>query len=127
MAQVRTVSGKRGKTYRVQMMRNGQRIDKSFPRKKDAEAFLSRLTVCDDLADAMTSVSLTTIPLSDAIRDYLDQYTGRDTSGIQRLVWWSDRLGDKPVACGQDPAPTHQRRLSCASQRREVPRHHQPL
>ncbi|MFM5365101.1 tyrosine-type recombinase/integrase [Aeromonas veronii] len=97
MAQVRTVTGKRGKTYRVQMMRNGQRIDKSFPRKKDAEAFLSRLTVCDDLADAMTSVSLTTIPLSDAIRDYLDQYKGRDRSMIQRLGWWADRIGSKPV------------------------------
>ena len=96
MAQVRTVSGKRGKTYRVQLMRNGQRIDKSFPRKKDAEAFLSRLTVCDDLADAMTSVSLTTIPLSDAIRDYLDQYKGRDRSMIQRLGWWADRLVRSP-------------------------------
>ena len=97
MAQVRTVTGKRGKTYRVQLMRNGQRIDKSFPRKKDAEAFLSRLTVCDDLADAMTSVSLTTIPLSDAIRDYLDQYKGRDRSMIQSLGWWADRIGSKPA------------------------------
>lgn len=97
MAKVRKVVGKRGTTYRVQFMRNGQKIDRSFPRQKDAELFLARITVSDDLADAITDVALNTITLSQAVKQYLDQYKGRDRSGIQRAQWWAERLGDKPM------------------------------
>ena len=97
MANVQKISGKRGTSYRVQFMRNGRRVGQTFPRKKDAEAFLAQITVSDDLADALTNVTLTTTTLSQAIRDYLDQYNGRDSSIIQRLTWWADRLGSKPV------------------------------
>ncbi len=97
MAKVRTVDGKRGKTYRVQFMRNGQKIDRTFPRKKDAELFLARITSSEDLADALTSVALNSSSFSEVARQYLDQYTGRDRSAIQRIGWWSERLGDKPV------------------------------
>ena len=86
MANVQKISGKRGTSYRVQFMRNGRRVGQTFPRKKDAEAFLAQITVSDDLADALTNVTLSTTTLSQAIRDYLDQYNGRDPSIIQRLI-----------------------------------------
>lgn len=97
MAKVRTVVGKRGKTYRVQFMRNGEKIDRSFSRLKEAELFLARITASDDLADALTSVALNTTTLSEVVRQYLDQYNGRDSSGITRTQWWAERLGDKPM------------------------------
>lgn len=97
MANVQKISGKRGPSYRVQLMRDGRRINQTFPRKKEAEAFLAQITVSDDLAEALTNVTLTSTNLSQVIRDYLDQYKGRDRSMIQRLAWWSDRLGHKPV------------------------------
>ncbi|POG21239.1 site-specific integrase [Aeromonas bestiarum] len=97
MAKIRKVTGKKGTTYRVQFMRNGKRVDRSFPRKKDAEQFLAQLIVSDDLADTLTHVTLTGTTIKQAIREYLDQYTGRDDSAIQRLNWWADRLDDKPL------------------------------
>ena len=97
MASVQKITGKRGTTYRVQFMRNGRRIGQTFPRKKDAEQFLAQIVVSDDLADAMTGAALSTIPLSNSVRDFLDEYKGRDRSMIQRLGWWADRLGDKPM------------------------------
>lgn len=97
MASVQKITGKRGTTYRVQFMRNGRRVGKTFPRKKDAEQFLAQIVVSDDLADALTGAALSTIPLSKSVRDFLDQYKGRDRSMIQRLGWWADRLGDKPM------------------------------
>ena len=97
MASVQKITGKRGTTYRVQFMRNGRRIGQTFPRKKDAEQFLAQIVVSDDLADAMTGVALSTIPLSNSVRDFLDEYKGRDRSMIQRLGWWADRLKGKPV------------------------------
>ncbi|MBJ7582636.1 tyrosine-type recombinase/integrase [Aeromonas veronii] len=97
MANVRTINGKRGKTYRVQMMRNGQKIDRTFQKKKDAEQFLARITTFEDLADALTSVALTTSLFHEVAKQFLDQYQGRDRSAIQRVGWWADRLGDKPV------------------------------
>ncbi|MFM5589201.1 tyrosine-type recombinase/integrase [Aeromonas rivipollensis] len=97
MASVQKIVGKRGTSYRAQFMRNGRRIGKTFPTKKEAERFLAHLTVSDDLSDCLTDINLTTTPLSLAIRQYLDQHTGKDTNIIQRLGWWSERIGDKPV------------------------------
>lgn len=97
MASVQKITGKRGTSYRAQFMRNGRRVGKTFPTKKEAERFLAHLTVSDDLSACLTDVNLTTITLAEAIRQYLDQHTGKDTNIIQRLGWWSDRIGDKPV------------------------------
>ncbi|MGL5289938.1 MAG: tyrosine-type recombinase/integrase [Aeromonas sp.] len=97
MAKVRIINGKRGKTYRVQFMRNGQKIDRTFQKKKDAEHFLARITTSEDLADALTSVALNTSPFCEVAIQYLDQYKGRDRSAIQRVGWWANRLSTKPV------------------------------
>lgn len=97
MASVQKITGKLKTTYRVQIMRNGQRIGKSFSTKKAAELFLARITASDDLAEALTDVSLNSILFKDAVCSFLDEYQGRDQSIIRRLTWWADRLGSKPV------------------------------
>ncbi len=97
MASVQKITGKRGTTYRVQFMRNGRRVGQTFPRKKDAEAFLAQITVSDDLADALTHSALATITADSAIKTFLDEYKGRDRSMIQRLGWWAVRLNAKPM------------------------------
>lgn len=97
MASVQKITGKLKTTYRVQIMRNGQRIGKSFSTKKAAELFLARITASDDLAEALTDVNLNSILFKDAVCSFLDEYQGRDQSIIRRLTWWADRLGSKPV------------------------------
>lgn len=97
MASVQKITGKLKTTYRVQIMRNGQRIGKSFSTKKAADLFLARITASDDLAEALTDVSLNSILFKDAVCSFLDEYKGRDQSIIRRLTWWADRLGSKPV------------------------------
>ncbi|MEI4936441.1 hypothetical protein U1439_02280 [Aeromonas caviae] len=59
MASIQVLTRKTGKSYRVQFMRNGNRVSKVFTRKKDAEQFLAQITVSDELADALTNVTLT--------------------------------------------------------------------
>lgn len=97
MANIQRIPGKKGTSYRAQFMRNGKRVGKTFKTSKEAKLWLAQLTVSDDLADSLTLASLASIPLSQAIRDYLDQHTGKDGSIMQRLGWWSERIGDKPV------------------------------
>ena len=97
MASIQVLSRKTGKSYRVQFMRNGNRVSKVFTRKKDAEQFLAQITVSDELADALTNVTLTSTTLQQAIREYLEQHKGRDKSVPQRLGWWAEHIGDKTL------------------------------
>lgn len=97
MANIQKITGKRGTSYRVQFMKNGRRIGQTFKTKKAAEAFMAQLIVYDDMADALTHFSLSTILIDSAITAFLDQYKGRDRSLIQRLGWWAERLKGKPV------------------------------
>ena len=43
MASIQVLTRKTGKSYRVQFMRNGNRVSKVFTRKKDAEQFLAQM------------------------------------------------------------------------------------
>ncbi|MFM5025269.1 tyrosine-type recombinase/integrase [Aeromonas caviae] len=97
MANIQKITGKRGSSYRVQFMKNGRRIGQTFKTKKAAEAFMAQLIVYDDMADALTHSSLSTILIDSAITAFLDQYKGRDRSIIQRLGWWAEHLQGKPV------------------------------
>ncbi|MNZ11413.1 Tyrosine recombinase XerD [compost metagenome] len=97
MANIQKITGKRGSSYRVQFMKNGRRIGQTFNTKKAAEAFMAQLIVYDDMADALTHSSLSTILIDSAITAFLDQYKGRDRSIIQRLGWWAEHLQGKPV------------------------------
>ncbi|MFM1700383.1 tyrosine-type recombinase/integrase [Aeromonas salmonicida] len=97
MASIQVLTRKTGKSYRVQFMRNGNRVSKVFTRKKDAEQFLAQITVSDELADALTNVTLTSTTIQQAINEYLEQHKGRDKSVPQRLSWWAEHIGDKTL------------------------------
>lgn len=97
MAKVQKIVGKHGISWRAQIMRNGRRVGKTFPTKKEAERYLAFLISSDDLSACLTDIHLTNTPLALAIRQFLDQYTGKDTNIIQRANWWAERIGDKPV------------------------------
>lgn len=97
MSRVQTRKGKRGTSYRVQFMRDNQRVSKSFDKKADAERFLAQVTLDDDLAFGLANHTLNNLTLSTAISEYLSQHTGKDVHIIQRLAWWSEQHGTKPV------------------------------
>lgn len=97
MAKIQSRKGAKGTTYRVEFMRDGNRVSKSFKLKKDAEKFAALVCVDDDFAHSLSNYALNTTLLSKAIDDYLSQHTGRDRSVPQRLGWWRDHLGAKPI------------------------------
>lgn len=97
MAKIQVRKGANGTTYRVEFMRDGRRVSKSFKLKKEAEKFAALVVVDDSFAHGLSNYTLNTLTLSKAVREYLDQHTGRDQNVFHRLGWWADRLGDKPV------------------------------
>ena len=44
------------------------------------------------------------MPMRELIDHYMARYAGRDTARVQRLGWWSARLGDKAL---QDVSDDH--------------------
>ncbi len=92
---IQKLKKKTGFSYRVQVMRNGTRVSRSFNRKKDAEQFHARLMADNDFADLLTSHAMAEMTLTDACNEYLEQHTGKDTSISQRLRWWCSILGMK--------------------------------
>ena len=97
MATLQARKGKKNTTYRVEFMREGKRISKSFKIKKDAQKFMALLLVDNDLANSLTNHILTTLSFFDAVTQLLDQDTGKDPSKHQRLKHWVSIFGDKPV------------------------------
>jgi integrase len=97
MANLQVRKGKKTTTYRVEFMREGKRISKSFKLKKEAEKFQALLLVDNDLAHSLTNHILTSLSFSDAVKQFLDQGIGRDPSKQQRLLFWASIFGDKPV------------------------------
>ncbi|WP_324031014.1 tyrosine-type recombinase/integrase [Aeromonas caviae] len=93
MAKVQERIGAKGKTYRVEFMRGGSRVSKTFRLKKDAVAFAAQITLNADLANTLASVELNTKPLSKVFAEYLNAHTGRDKSVPQRLEWWANTIG----------------------------------
>ncbi|MFM2667152.1 site-specific integrase [Vibrio mediterranei] len=92
---IQKLKKKSGYSYRVQVMRNGTRVSRSFNRKKDAEQFHARLMADSDFADLLTCHALAEMTLKDACNEYLEQHSGKDTSISQRLRWWCSLLGTK--------------------------------
>jgi integrase len=97
MATLQARKGKINTTYRVEFMREGKRISKSFKLKKDAQKFMAFLLVDDGLANSLTNHTLTTLSFSKAVTKLLDQDMGKDPSKHQRLKYWSSLFGEKPV------------------------------
>jgi integrase len=97
MAAIQARKGKKGTTYKVEFMRGGSRISKTFKIKKDAQKFAASLLVDDSFSHALTNHTLNTLTLSQAVEMYLQQDNGKDPSKIQRLTYWVQLYGDKPV------------------------------
>ncbi|PML91994.1 tyrosine-type recombinase/integrase [Vibrio breoganii] len=97
MVKVQTRKGRNGVTYRVQFMRDGKRVSKSFPTKKEAQKFAAMITVDDELAQHLTNTTLNSFLLSDAISEFLGQYQGKDESLYQRLNYWGQCFANRPV------------------------------
>ena len=93
MAKVQERIGAKGKTYRIEFMRDGNRVSKTFRIKKEAEKFAALITLDEDLANTLANVTLNTLTLQKAIAEYLDAHTGRDKSVSQRLDWWANAIG----------------------------------
>ncbi len=58
---IQSYKTKKGVTYRVQFMRDGSRVSKTFKTKKEAEKFAATLLVDDAFADSITNHTLTTL------------------------------------------------------------------
>jgi integrase len=97
MANIQILQGKRGKTYRVQYMRDSNRVTKTFKTRRSAEEFDATLKLHVEVMVGMTNHILNSHSLNDAIEAYLAQHTGKDTSVGHRLRWWSKQLGDKLI------------------------------
>ena len=95
MANIQILQGKRGKSYRVQLMRDGSRVTKTFKTRKAAEEFDATLKLHVEVMAGMTNFILNTHTLDDAIQAYLSQHTGKDRNVHTRLKWWSKQLGHK--------------------------------
>ena len=93
MAKVQERQGVKGKTYRVEFMREGSRVSKTFRLKKEAEKFAALITLNADLANTLANVTLNTLTLQKAIAEYLDSHTGKDTNVNWRLNWWCNAIG----------------------------------
>lgn len=97
MATVQTRKGKRGTTYRVEFMRGGSRISKTFKIKKEAQLFAAQLLVNNNFAQSLTNQTLNNLSFSEAVKQYLKQDNGKDASKHQRLKHWSKVFDSKPV------------------------------
>ncbi len=97
MPTIRARKGKKGTTYRVEHMLDGSRISKSFKSKKEAEKFSAMLLVDENFALSLTNNISNTLLFSDAVAHYLEKYSGKDSSKPQRMSYWLNEFGDKPV------------------------------
>lgn len=78
-------------------MRSGSRVSKSFKVKKEAEKFAASILIDEDFANSLTNHTLNNFQFKDAVQQYLHQDQGKDPSKVQRLSFWCERFGDKPV------------------------------
>ncbi|WP_275426422.1 tyrosine-type recombinase/integrase [Vibrio variabilis] len=97
MATIQARKGKKGTTYRVEFMRDGRRISKSFKIKKDAQKFAASLLVDDSFAHSLTNHTLNTLKFSEAVDLFIKLDNGKDPSKHQRLNYWLSIFEDKPV------------------------------
>lgn len=82
MVTIQTRKGKKGVSYRVEFMRDRKRVSKSFKLKKDAQKFVANITVYESFVYPLTNHTLTTWKFSDAVKQFIDQDNGKDTSKI---------------------------------------------
>lgn len=91
---ISVIQGKKKKTYRVQLMIDGSRVSRTFKTRKEATTFEATLQLNSDLARGLGHHAARTLTFSDATKQYLEQYTGKDPRMVSRLTWWCSHIGD---------------------------------
>jgi integrase len=90
--------GKTGTSYRVEFMRNGSRVSKSFKQHSDAQLFSAKMVVHEELASGLANSVSNSLLFADGIDEYIAQYSGKDHNVKNRLNWWKAQHGSKVVA-----------------------------
>ncbi len=97
MAKIQTIKKTKGTVYRVEFMRGGSRVSKTFKLKKEAEKFAAKLLVDDDFSRSLTDQTLTSLSFNQAVCQFAELEKGKDASKFQRLSYWSSIFKDKPI------------------------------
>ncbi|MEZ9902840.1 tyrosine-type recombinase/integrase [Vibrio breoganii] len=97
MTTIQVRKGKRKTTYRVELMREGFRVSKTFQTRKEAKLFAAQFIADDKFANTLTNQTAQTLTLNAAVQEYLSLDTGKDPSKTQRLNHWVSVLGDTPL------------------------------
>ncbi len=100
MAKIQSIKKSKGTVYRVEFMRGGSRVSKTFKIKKEAEKFAAKLLVDEDFTKSLTDKTLTSLAFNQAVEEYAkhaNQNTARDSSNFQRLQYWVSIFRDKAV------------------------------
>ncbi|MEZ9122408.1 tyrosine-type recombinase/integrase [Vibrio cyclitrophicus] len=97
MAKIQKIQKKTGIRYRVEYMRDGFRVSKTFQTKKEAEKFSATITLDDDLALGLANYTNKTMTFDQAVEEFKNHYHKKDLSMFQRLAFWSERVGTLPI------------------------------
>jgi len=98
MASIRKLSGNRSKPWRVEIRREGQRIDQTFRTKRQAAEFAAKVEADFSRWSKLLGGELKRHTVADLIDRYMGQYRGKDHNTPSRLAWWRDNYGERTLA-----------------------------
>lgn len=90
MARVQEITGKRGITYRVQFMRNGRRVGRSFERREDAQRYLDGLNGVEDMTPTIAEILRAHEDSAFHLKDHL--------SLVKHCSFWRSVIGSRKAA-----------------------------
>ena len=98
MSSIQKINRSKGVVYKVTIRQSGNgTICKTFPTKKSALEF-SRIVEGDNKLQLALGNSVTrALNLSVLIKEYLNQYTGKDICVYGRLTWWDKHYGNLSI------------------------------
>ncbi|MCU7836226.1 MAG: site-specific integrase [gamma proteobacterium symbiont of Taylorina sp.] len=98
MASIQKIQRTKGAVYKVTIRQtcNGT-ICKTFPLKKQALEFARIVEGDNKLQQALGNPVTRALTLSILIKEYLDQYAGKDPCTYSRLTWWSNQYGNLSI------------------------------
>ena len=98
MATIRKLSGKRSKPWRVEIRREGKRVDQTFRTKREASDFAARVEADFSRWSKLLGGELKRHTVADLIDRYMRQWSGKDHNTPSRLGWWREQYGERTLA-----------------------------
>lgn len=98
MASIRKLSGNRSKPWRVEIRREGKRIDQTFRTKKEAADFAAKVEADFSRWSKLLGGELKRHTLADLLDRYIGQWSGKDHNTPSRLAWWREQYGERTLA-----------------------------